>query len=98
MRKRMEADAAPVGKKIERLNIIFDPAAPPEPETILRYRENLNLTQASMASFFGLSLSQYRNIERGRAPAPALMSRVFRWWSIGWTPPEMVMVKVKKGL
>jgi transcriptional regulator with XRE-family HTH domain len=80
-------------KRVERQSITFEQILPPTPDQILARRESLNLTQTSMASFFGLSVSQYRNIERGRAPAPALMSRVFSWLSSGLVPPEFAKIE-----
>lgn len=69
---------------------MFEPLEPPSPADILRLRKRLGLTQAAMATFLGVSLSCYRNFEKGRQEAHPIVSRVICWLEGGYMPPEFI--------
>lgn len=53
----------------------------------LAIREHLKLSQAQIAAALGLSLSHWRNIERGRAEAGPLVTRVLHLLEDGTIRP-----------
>jgi transcriptional regulator with XRE-family HTH domain len=79
------------------MSIEIEPVEPPAPEDVLRLRKRLGLTQRAMAAFLGVSLSQYRNVEKGRQRANPLLSRFICWLEGGWRPPEFVALGVELG-
>ncbi len=55
---------------------------------VLLIRQQLKLTQAQMALAMGISLTHWRNIERGRAETGPLVDRVLRLLEDGTIRPE----------
>lgn len=77
------------------MRAMFEDVEPPSPAEVAELRRRLRLTQAAMASLFGMTPTHYRNLERGRKVASPLVSRLMLWIESGYRPPEFRALNVR---